>query len=32
MIWPGEGARGVRGFKTWPGLVNAFTLCNSPIV
>lgn len=22
----------VRGFKTWPGLVSAFTLCNSPIV
>ena len=25
-------SRSVRGFKTWPGLVNAFTLCNSPIV
>ncbi|KPK02605.1 MAG: hypothetical protein AMJ56_20770 [Anaerolineae bacterium SG8_19] len=24
--------RSARGFKTWPGLVNAFTLCNSPIV
>ena len=25
-------SRSVRGFKTWSGLVNAFTLCNSPIV
>jgi hypothetical protein len=25
-------SRCVHGFKTWPGLVNAFTLCNSPIV
>jgi hypothetical protein len=25
-------SRSARGFKTWPGLVNAFTLCNSPIV
>jgi hypothetical protein len=25
-------SRSVRGFKTWPGLVNAFKLCNSPIV
>jgi hypothetical protein len=25
-------SRSVRGFKSWSGLVNAFTLCNSPIV
>jgi transposase-like protein len=25
-------SRSVRGFKSWPGLVNAFTLCNSPVV
>lgn len=25
-------SRSVRGFKTWSGLVNAFTLCNSPVV
>jgi hypothetical protein len=25
-------SRSVRGFKTWSGLVNAFTLCNSSIV
>jgi transposase-like protein len=25
-------SRTVRGFKTWPGLVNAFILCNLPIV
>ena len=25
-------SRSVRGFKTWSGLVNAFTLCNSPIL
>ena len=25
-------SRSVRGFKTWSGLANAFTLCNSPIV
>jgi transposase-like protein len=25
-------SRSVRGFKTWSGLVNAFILCNSPIV
>ena len=24
--------RSVRGFKTWPGLVSAFTLCNAPLV
>jgi hypothetical protein len=25
-------SRSVRGFKSWPGLANAFTLCNSAIV
>lgn len=25
-------SRSVRGFKSWPGLVNAFTLCNASIV
>jgi transposase-like protein len=25
-------SRSVRGFKTWSGLVNAFILCNAPLV
>jgi hypothetical protein len=24
-------SRSVRGFKTWSGLVSAFTLCNAPL-
>jgi hypothetical protein len=25
-------SRSVRGFKSWSGLVNAFILCNAPLV
>jgi len=25
-------SRSVRGFETWSGLVNAFILCNAPLV